>query len=130
MWKYRVGAINTETGGQLQINYSAPDCMWGSNMPSDADWNLKRLGWRTWLVDYDEPAVHGPAVQRRAQGVRLPEPARLGPDNRAQLPAMVHLLGQYGPVMVGQYGGDDVDASVFDRDMRTLLTDESITELT
>ncbi|MFE2534959.1 hypothetical protein [Streptomyces sp. NPDC059371] len=40
--KWRVRTIKSETGSTLTVNYSDPDCVWGSSMPSDVDKNTRR----------------------------------------------------------------------------------------
>ncbi|MGW9030447.1 RHS repeat-associated core domain-containing protein [Streptomyces sp. NPDC055722] len=40
--KWRVRTIKSETGSTLTVNYSDPDCVWGSSMPADIDKNTRR----------------------------------------------------------------------------------------
>lgn len=40
--KWRVRTIKSETGSTLTVNYSDPDCIWGSSMPADVDKNARR----------------------------------------------------------------------------------------
>jgi RHS repeat-associated protein len=40
--KWRVRTIKSETGSTLTVNYSDPDCIWGSSMPSAVDKNTRR----------------------------------------------------------------------------------------
>ncbi|MGV9248760.1 RHS repeat domain-containing protein [Streptomyces sp. NPDC003710] len=40
--KWRVRTIKTETGSTVTVNYSDPDCIWGSSMPADIDKNTRR----------------------------------------------------------------------------------------
>ncbi|MFB7248920.1 hypothetical protein CW362_31540 [Streptomyces populi] len=40
--KWRVRTIKSETGSTLTVNYSDPDCIWGSSMPADVDKNTRR----------------------------------------------------------------------------------------
>ncbi|WP_331740771.1 toxin glutamine deamidase domain-containing protein (plasmid) [Streptomyces sp. NBC_00015] len=40
--KWRVRTIKSETGSTLTVNYSDPDCIWGSSMPADIDKNTRR----------------------------------------------------------------------------------------
>ncbi|WP_260848864.1 RHS repeat-associated core domain-containing protein [Streptomyces sp. SLBN-118] len=40
--KWRVRTIKTETGSTLTVNYSDPDCIWGSSMPANLDKNTRR----------------------------------------------------------------------------------------
>ncbi|MEV7447949.1 RHS repeat domain-containing protein [Streptomyces nigra] len=40
--KWRVHTITSETGSTITVNYSDPDCIWGSSMPSAVDKNTRR----------------------------------------------------------------------------------------
>ncbi|WP_079034595.1 RHS repeat-associated core domain-containing protein [Streptomyces hirsutus] len=40
--KWRVRTIKSETGSTLTVNYSDPDCIWGSSMPAAVDKNTRR----------------------------------------------------------------------------------------
>lgn len=40
--KWRVRTIKSETGSTTTVNYSDPDCIWGSNMPGSVDKNTRR----------------------------------------------------------------------------------------
>ncbi|WP_234329535.1 MULTISPECIES: RHS repeat domain-containing protein [unclassified Streptomyces] len=40
--KWRVRTIKTETGSTITVNYSDPDCIWGSSMPANIDKNTRR----------------------------------------------------------------------------------------
>ncbi|MGW5134182.1 RHS repeat-associated core domain-containing protein [Streptomyces sp. NPDC004135] len=40
--KWRVRTIKSETGSTLTVNYSDPDCIWGSSMPNAVDKNTRR----------------------------------------------------------------------------------------
>ncbi|MEU9342089.1 RHS repeat-associated core domain-containing protein [Streptomyces sp. NPDC048278] len=40
--KWRVRTIKSETGSTTTVNYSDPDCIWGSSMPADVDKNSRR----------------------------------------------------------------------------------------
>ncbi|MFI5824908.1 RHS repeat-associated core domain-containing protein [Streptomyces rishiriensis] len=40
--KWRVRTIKSETGSTLTANYSDPDCIWGTSMPSAVDKNTRR----------------------------------------------------------------------------------------
>ncbi|RZU16408.1 intein/RHS repeat-associated protein [Kribbella rubisoli] len=42
MTKLRVGTIWTETGARITVNYAAPECVAGSNMPASEDTNAMR----------------------------------------------------------------------------------------
>ncbi|MFJ9718927.1 RHS repeat-associated core domain-containing protein [Streptomyces sp. NPDC101213] len=40
--KWRVRTIKSETGSTVTVNYSDPDCIWGSSMPTAVDKNTRR----------------------------------------------------------------------------------------
>ncbi|MEU2556434.1 polymorphic toxin type 44 domain-containing protein [Streptomyces sp. NPDC013313] len=40
--KWRVRTIKSETGSTLTVNYSDPECVWGTSMPADIDKNTRR----------------------------------------------------------------------------------------
>ncbi|MEU9656425.1 RHS repeat domain-containing protein [Streptomyces chartreusis] len=40
--KWRVRTIKSETGSTITVNYSDPDCLWGSSMPANIDKNTRR----------------------------------------------------------------------------------------
>ncbi|MFE0538311.1 RHS repeat domain-containing protein [Streptomyces nigra] len=40
--KWRVHTITSETGSTITVNYSDPDCIWGSSMPAAVDKNTRR----------------------------------------------------------------------------------------
>ncbi|MEU8586386.1 RHS repeat-associated core domain-containing protein [Streptomyces sp. NPDC048664] len=40
--KWRVRTIKTDTGSTITANYSDPDCVWGSSMPTNIDKNTRR----------------------------------------------------------------------------------------
>lgn len=40
--KWRVRTIRSETGSTLTVNYSDPDCIWGTSMPAAVDKNTRR----------------------------------------------------------------------------------------
>lgn len=40
--KWRVRTIKSETGSTLTVNYSDPDCIWGTSMPTSVDKNTRR----------------------------------------------------------------------------------------
>ncbi|MFJ3646554.1 polymorphic toxin type 28 domain-containing protein [Streptomyces murinus] len=40
--KWRVRTIKSETGSTITVNYSDPDCVWGTSMPADVDKNSRR----------------------------------------------------------------------------------------
>jgi serine/threonine protein kinase len=94
------------------------------------------LGWQVWQASDDDPETgagramftHFADVLRTSdfQSVLAKQPH----GNIDQVRRMVRVLGQYGPVMVAVYGNDAIPADVVDEDLRELLTDESIDDLT
>lgn len=92
------------------------------------------LGWQGWQAETDDPSVgggrsmfkHFADVMQTSdfQSVVSWEPD----DNVALIRNMVRTLGRYGPVLV-EYGGNPDALKIFDRDMRGLLSDESLTNL-
>jgi serine/threonine protein kinase len=97
---------------------------------------LVAMGWDGWQANNDDPATSGGRsmfgqfadVLRSSdfQSVLIRQPD----GNVEQVRRTVRVLGEYGPVMVAGYGNKDTPAAVVDKDMRALLTDESIAELT
>ena len=51
-------------------------------------------------------------------------------SNVADVRAMTHMLGAYGPVMLAHYKPDNGSASTFEQDMRAMLTDSYLSEVT
>ncbi len=92
------------------------------------------LGWQGWQADHDEPETgrgrsmfgHFADVLRTSdfQSVVVWQPD----DNVGPVRQMVEALGQYGPVLV-EYGSGHTKPAVYDRDVRALLTDDSLAEL-
>ncbi len=50
--------------------------------------------------------------------------------NADDVRAMVKRLGDYGPVLLAQYKPDNGDQAVFERDLRAMLTDTYLAEVT
>ena len=50
--------------------------------------------------------------------------------NPADIRAMVRTLGAYGPVMLAHYKPDNGSGAVFEADLRTILTDRYLAEVT
>ncbi|CAM3355871.1 serine/threonine-protein kinase [Kibdelosporangium persicum] len=94
------------------------------------------LGWDGWQANKDDPATAG----GRSMFAQFADVLRASdfqsvlakqPDgNIEQVRRTVRILGEYGPVMVAAYGNKDTPGDVVDQDMRALLTEESIAELT
>ncbi|WP_428951976.1 RHS repeat domain-containing protein [Streptomyces sp. cg35] len=55
--KWRVRTIKSETGSTLTVNYSDPDCIWGSSMPSAVDKNTRRCFPVKWSQSGAEPVL-------------------------------------------------------------------------
>lgn len=93
------------------------------------------LGWQGWQANEDEPETgggrsmfeHFADVLRASdfQSVVMWEPR----DNVEPVRKMVPALGAYGPVLVYYGNGNTIKQDVYDRDMRSLLADESLVEL-
>jgi RHS repeat-associated protein len=80
--KWRVRTIKSETGSTLTVNYSGPDCIWGTSMPAAVDKNTRRcfpVKWSQsgatpttdWFHKYvvtsvfqDDPYGHGDTVEK------------------------------------------------------------------
>ncbi|XVV00943.1 serine/threonine-protein kinase [Actinosynnema sp. CA-248983] len=96
---------------------------------------LVAMGWDAWQAnDDDQSTGGGPAMFERFadtlaasdfQSVLAKQPD----GNVDRVRESVRALGRYGPVMVAAYGNQSTPAQVVDRDLRALLTDESIAEL-
>jgi serine/threonine protein kinase len=94
------------------------------------------LGWDGYQSNNDYPATSGGRsmfgqfadVLRASdfQSVLVRQPD----GNVEQVRRTVRILGEYGPVMVAAYGNRNTPGQVVDQDMRALLTDQSIAELT
>ncbi|WP_078916364.1 RHS repeat-associated core domain-containing protein [Streptomyces viridochromogenes] len=55
--KWRVRTIKSETGSTLTVNYSDPDCVWGSSMPAAVDKNTRRCFPVKWSQSGAEPVT-------------------------------------------------------------------------
>jgi hypothetical protein len=51
-------------------------------------------------------------------------------SNVADVRAMVRTLGAYGPVMLAHYKPDNSSQATFDQDLRSMLTDSYLAEMT
>ncbi|RSM67986.1 hypothetical protein DMH04_47690 [Kibdelosporangium aridum] len=94
------------------------------------------LGWDGYQSNKDDPATSG----GRSMFAQFADVLRASdfqsvlvrqPDgNVEQVRRTVRILGEYGPVMMAAYGNKSTPGQVVDQDMRALLTDQSIAELT
>jgi hypothetical protein len=86
------------------------------------------LGWGGWQASYDDPATGGGRAMfgEFADILRMSDfesfQAMDSRSNTAAISAMVSILGAYGPVMLAHYKPDDGSQSVFDADLRTVLS--------
>lgn len=97
---------------------------------------LVAMGWQVWQASDDEPEVgggrsmfgHFADVLRASdyQSVLAKQPE----GNIDEVRRSVRILSEYGPVMVAAYGNKETPGEVVDEDVRELLSDESIADLT
>jgi hypothetical protein len=86
------------------------------------------LGWGGWQAGYDDPAIGGgrSLFGEFADVLRMSDfesfQAMDSRTNTAAISAMVSILGGYGPVMLAHYKPDNGSQSVFDADLRTVLS--------
>ncbi|WP_255951301.1 RHS repeat-associated core domain-containing protein [Streptomyces odontomachi] len=55
--KWRVRTIKSETGSTLTVNYSDPECIWGTTMPAHIDKNTRRCFPIKWSQSGAEPVT-------------------------------------------------------------------------
>ncbi|WP_239079269.1 RHS repeat-associated core domain-containing protein [Streptomyces sp. SID7909] len=55
--KWRVRTIKSETGSTLTVNYSDPDCIWGTSMPTAVDKNTRRCFPVKWSQSGADPVT-------------------------------------------------------------------------
>jgi hypothetical protein len=94
------------------------------------------MGWDGYQVESDHPQVgggrsmfeHFARVLKESdyQAVLAKQPY----GDIDQVRRSVRLLGEYGKVMVAAYGNKDTRREVFDSDVETLLSEDSIASLT
>ncbi|MGW0520822.1 serine/threonine-protein kinase [Crossiella sp. NPDC003009] len=93
------------------------------------------MGWDAWQAEDDHPATGGgPSMFAHfAEVLRASDyQAVLAKDpegNVATIRECVRRLGEYGPVMVAAYGPSDTPREIMERDVRELLAEESLAEL-
>jgi serine/threonine protein kinase len=99
--------------------------------------SLMALGWQVWQSNIKDDPVRGggPSMYQHFADV-LGESefqaviAKQPHGNIDQVRRSVRILGEYGPVMLSGYGDTQLPGEFVDMDMRALLTDESLAELT
>jgi PA14 domain len=94
------------------------------------------LGWGGWQTRWDDPASGAGrsmfayfADVLRASDFQSFQ-AMQSDTNIADVRAMVRTLGAYGPVMLAHYKPDNGSQTTFDQDLRTMLTDSYLAEVT
>jgi hypothetical protein len=94
------------------------------------------LGWGGWQTRWDDEAIgagrsmfHYFDDVLRASDFQSFQ-AMQNDGNVADVRAMVQRLGAYGPVMLAHYKKDNSAQSTFDQDLRMMLTDSSLNDLT
>jgi len=94
------------------------------------------LSWGGWQARWDDPAVGGGRSLFRhfADVMRASDfqsfQAMANDGNTRDIRAMVRTLGSYGPVMLAHYKPDNGSPTVFQSDMRAVLTDRYLAEVT
>jgi hypothetical protein len=94
------------------------------------------LSWGGWQARWDDRATGaGRSLFRQfADVMRVSDfqsfQAMATDSNTADIRAMVRILGAYGPVMLAHYKPDNGSGAVFEADLRTILTDRYLAEVT
>jgi hypothetical protein len=94
------------------------------------------LSWGGWQARWDDPATGaGRSLFRQfADVLRASDfqsfQAMATDGNAGDIRSMVRILGAYGPVMLAHYKPDNGSATVFEADLRAILTDRSLADLT
>jgi hypothetical protein len=94
------------------------------------------LSWGGWQARWDDPATGaGRSLFRHFADVLGAADfqsfqAMATDTNTADIRAMVRALGAYGPVMLAHYKPDNGSAAVFAADLRAILTDRYLAEVT
>jgi hypothetical protein len=94
------------------------------------------LGWGGWQAGFDQPERGGgrSMFPHFADVMRMSDfqsfQAMNGSGNVADIAAMVSTLGQYGPVMLAHYKPDNGSQATFDADVRAILTNSFLSEMT
>jgi hypothetical protein len=94
------------------------------------------LSWGGWQARWDDPATGaGRSLFRHfadvLQAADFQSFQAMATDtNAGDIRAMVRILGAYGPVMLAHYKPDNGSAAVFAADLRAILTDRYLAEVT
>jgi hypothetical protein len=94
------------------------------------------LGWGGWQARFDQPAIGGgrSMFQHFADVMRESDfqsfQAMQSDSNVQDVRAMVNVLNDYGPVMLAHYKPDSGSQPTFEADVRAMLTDAYLAELT
>jgi hypothetical protein len=94
------------------------------------------LGWGGWQTRFDNPSTGaGRSMFQYFDDVMRASDfqsfqAMQSDGNVEDVRAMTHLLGAYGPVMLAHYKPDNSSASTFEQDLRTMLTDTYLADVT
>jgi hypothetical protein len=94
------------------------------------------LGWGGWQTRWDDPAQGaGRSMFQYFDDVMRASDfqsfqAMQNDSNVEDVRAMTHLLGAYGPVMLAHYKPDNGSASTFEQDLRAMLTDAYLADVT
>nr|MDQ2999017.1 hypothetical protein [Chloroflexota bacterium] len=136
--------------------YACTDNAWNPNAPTNAYYRALKdryretlavfhqhapnanvaLGWGGWQTRWDDPAQGAgrSMFQYFDDVMRVSDfqsfQAMQSDANIEDVRAMVKRLGSYGPVLLAHYKPDNGSQATFERDLRAMLTDASLTELT
>lgn len=136
--------------------YPCTDNAWNPNAPTNAYYRTLKdryretlavfhqhapnakvaLGWGGWQTRWDDPAQGaGRSMFQYFDDVMRASDfqsfqAMQSDANVEDVRAMVKRLGSYGPVLLAHYKPDNGSQATFERDLRAMLTDASLTELT
>ena len=94
------------------------------------------LGWGGWQTRFDDPSTGAGRSMfpyfddvMRASDFQSFQ-AMQSDSNVADVRAMTHMLGAYGPVMLAHYKPNNGSASAFEQDLRAMLTDAYLADVT
>ena len=94
------------------------------------------LSWGGWQARWDDPVTGaGRSLFRRFADVLAASDfqsfqAMANEGNTGDIRAMTRILGAYGPVMLAHYKPDNGSGTVFEADLRAMLTDRYLAEVT